>query len=807
MRESYNDRSTDQIKADVKKEFEKNDSIFIRDDQEIYSAWLNVIKRYRDEVLNSNRLVMKERYIVWKDWKPIIFRSWNEYWKAAKRFFTEAYNKIVDLHNNVKWWIKITSSSENKRLINDVSDKINKAEDAALQKIADYCNPMQEWDNASYHSSVVRDNQWRPKVNNWQIERQKPLFTQSKDWTITFTDRTNPLKIHQALGNLFRNKDKVYKIDYSKCTNQNIKNKMQSLIWWLSCWIKYDNNSKTYVLTDKTWKILSNRALVREWVTLKQDTIIESQARDNEWPWMTDDERSSLDNIRSSSEAFAFNADNYRYYEQYSAKHGNICSSYAYWVVSDILAKKWCCFSAPEVSAWDIANSSHINWKFSINTIDNDNPQQQIVDAPAGTFLTVKYDRTSHQERWVSHVMVSLGNGVYTDLFGPHIRKIDFKSETKFSWKKFTYWWWSYTLTNESRLMSPILRNFPSGSNQTINWEDLTPNEFADQVQKSTWANINYIRSLIASQNNISADKFWDKVDSLSIRIISKTSSELELENNEWSNDVANDFLNSLKDNKAAIMRNYPNLTDHEYDEIAERAMWILYQESNAGDSYTYWWIAWFGWKEWRIPVLWAWISLVKWIKWEERSRWYTQIKFNQIFSQSDKEYLRSFGINNGSDLTDARKCWIATMVWLIRKYYDYIVPMKSEPFWRNDAEIIELTFNNKEYGVRNPRGKNITESIARGKPLRELGWRPRTEAEIQAKIKEWSDKNWWIAKQEIIIRKWITNDNEFFDFLYYARNQPSQIKYWTATPSRNTYIAQSRWFINQHTNGGTSVA
>ena len=789
MRESYNDRSTDQIRADVKKEFEKNDSIRIRDDQEIYSAWLNIIKKYRDEVLNSNRLVMKERYIVWKDWKPVIFRSWNEYWKAAKKYFTEAYNKIVNLHNNVKWWIKFTSDAEDDKIIKDVAMKINKAEDDALKKIADYCNPMQEWNNASYHSSVVRDNKWNVKVKNWEVERQKPLFTQSKDGTLTFTDRSNPLRVDQALGNLFRNKDKVYKIDYSKCTNQNIKTKIQGIIWWLTCWIKYDSKTKTYVLTDKTWKILSNRALVREWVTLKQDTIIESQARDNKWEWMTDEERSSLDNIRSTSEAFAFDANNYRYYEQYSVKHGDICASYAYWIVSDILAKKWCCFNAPEVDAREISSSSYIKWKFNINRIDDNNPQQQIVNAPAGTFLTMRFDWTRARKSWVSHVMVSLWNWVYTDLFWPHIRKIDFKSGTKFSWNKFTYWWKSFTLTEDARLISPNIWNFSTWSLQTINWEDLTPDEFANQVQQSTWANINYIKSLIANQNNISADRFWNKAESLSVRIISKTATDLELQNEEWSNDVANDFLNSLKDNKSVIMRHYPNLTNHEYDEIAKRAMWILYQESNAGDSTRY------KWKEAAHSTHFSDI-------WGDWSRWYTQIKFNQIFSQGEKEYLKSFDINNWNDLTDARKCWIATMVWLIRKYYDYIVPMKSDPFWRNDAEVIELTFNEKEYGVRNIRGKNITESIARGKPLSELGWRPRTEAEIQAKIKEWSDKHWWIAKQEVIVREWITNDDDFFDFLYYARNQPSQIKYWTATPSRNTYIAQSNRYVWQHTNG-----
>ena len=89
-------------------------------------------------------------------------------------------------------------------------------------------DPVGNESNEVTDSSVVRDNQWNVRVNNWEIVRQKPLYTQSADWTLTLTDRTNPIKIHQALGNLFKDKDKVYRIDYSKCTNQKIKDKMQN---------------------------------------------------------------------------------------------------------------------------------------------------------------------------------------------------------------------------------------------------------------------------------------------------------------------------------------------------------------------------------------------------------------------------------------------------------------------------------------------------------------------------------------------------------------------------------------------------
>lgn len=799
MAETYSNRDINQIKNDVRDEFKKIDSFWVRDDKEIYTAWLSVIERYKNQVLNSDKLINKERYITWKDWKPIIFKSGNEYQQAAEKYFIEAYNKIVDLHNNVEWWIKLTSDTTDEKIIADVAKKIDKAENDALMKIEKYCNPMQQWDNESYYSSVTKDKQWNVKVDKkWEVMIQKPMFNQSPDWTMTFTDRSNPLKIHQVLSGLFNDKNKIYKIDYSKCTNTKIKNKMQNIIWSLSCWIKYDKSSQTYLLTDKTWKIISNRALVWEGVTIKQDTILENKP-DNSL--LTKDEQESLKNLRSTSEAFKFDANNYRYYEQYSANNKtSICSSYAYWVVSDILAKKWCCFTATEVDAWNIANSSNIKRNFSINEIDKNNPKQQILNAPAGSFLTVRFKWTSARTSGVSHVMVSLWNGVYTDLFGPRIRKIDFKSETKFSWNTFYHWWKSYAITEDARLISPNIWSFPEWSEQTMSGKNITPNNFVEQVHETTWANKNYIRSLIASQNNIREDQFWVKANNLSIKIITKEVRNLELKNKEWSSNVAENFLDSLKDYKPNIMNHYPNLTNNEYDEIAKRAVGILYQESKAWDSEKYHlkedvlhgnstWAA----------ILRGAISIYRWG--EEFSRWYTQIKFDQIFSQNDKKYLKTFGINSWSDLKDVIKCWIATIIWLIGNYFRSILPMKTDPFRKNDAEIIHTTFND-----------GTSEDIARWKVFRQADGtrRARTEEEIQTKINEWWKKHWWIKEQKTVIRKWLSTDDDFFNMLYYTRNKPSQISFWTATPNQNKYMARASWFINEHLedpNNWTSVA
>jgi hypothetical protein len=55
--------------------------------------------------------------------------------------------------------MNLTSSAENRRIINQVATDIDEAENEALKKIKLICNPKQENLNAEEESSVVRDNQ------------------------------------------------------------------------------------------------------------------------------------------------------------------------------------------------------------------------------------------------------------------------------------------------------------------------------------------------------------------------------------------------------------------------------------------------------------------------------------------------------------------------------------------------------------------------------------------------------------------------------------------------------------------------
>lgn len=258
---------------------------------------------------------------------------------------------------------------------------------------------------------------------------------------------------------------------------------------------------------------------------------------------------------------------------------------------------------------------------------------------------------------------------------------------------------------------------------------------------------------------------------------------------NEDSNEVAKDFLASIENHKSEIMNHYPDITEYEYNEIAKRSIWILYQESKAGDAESYWHRI--KWKEWWVH--WFAIEVYKWITWEPRSRWYTQIKYETLFNQDDKEFLKNFEITSGEDFTDPKKCWIWTMVWLISNYLNIIVPMKSDPFWTNDAEITRIRFKNgKMEDVA--KWRNVTIQEENGTT------RLRTEEDIQNDIKKWSDSNWGIDRQETITRPWFSEEN-FFDALYYTWNRPFEIKYWTITFVKGGYAAKCMDHVSQHLN------
>lgn len=299
----YRNRSYDRIKRDVERRFEeiedKDENLIIhyRDDQQILRAWRELADRYKKQMLSAKHLlVKKDQYIVDKNWKAVLFKKWNEYWKAAEKFIDEAIKKFKNKHDNLKW-MKITSSEENRRWIREVSIDLDEAENDALFKIQEYCNPMQESKNAEYHSSIVKskkwffDFEWTPVVKDGKIETQQPMYNlDNKTWYLTFTSRCNPLSFDNAVSWLYdymrkkkNGKYPWFKIDYSKCKNEKVKQKMKKGTGSYAGDLYYDNDKKKcYIIWNNGSIIEATKIWIYEWVMMKRQEIFVDEAREKE---------------------------------------------------------------------------------------------------------------------------------------------------------------------------------------------------------------------------------------------------------------------------------------------------------------------------------------------------------------------------------------------------------------------------------------------------------------------------------------------------------------------------------------------
>lgn len=242
----YQDKSVDHIKEDVKNKFkdiEKGKWLPERDDQEIYSAAIDTINAYIQEIKAT-----KEVYEPW-----------------ALKEFSDLKKEFANTHNTLKG-NRICTKNENKALINDVANKIDNAEKVVLERLA----------RNRKHKEISNANK--------KLEKQEGksffIFDKNTDQYI-FTAESNKPTIHTVLWKFFREDTNIYTIDYSQCKNQRIKNKMIDLLGGISkCLIKYNKRSWTYNLINN-WKILPERALIWEGVSLKtaESNMVEAQAK------------------------------------------------------------------------------------------------------------------------------------------------------------------------------------------------------------------------------------------------------------------------------------------------------------------------------------------------------------------------------------------------------------------------------------------------------------------------------------------------------------------------------------------------
>lgn len=241
MGEIYENKSNDTIRQDIKEELKNNRNFLKMDKEKIHDAWKNVIQNYISQLENRDL-----RFNNWKRWvsegRLMESAKLNKiealrYFKGVEEDFDNKYNDILDKYRDSRMYMLLSTTKD--KLINNISDLIDKTEEEALKRIRIACE-----------------------------QNGKPLY-ESQNWILKLTNRTNPLKINQVLNNVWIEDDKVYLIDYSGCTNTKIKNSVRKTTWWwYSCFIKYDKTTQTYSLTNQAWNIISNKAFVWEWVKI-----------------------------------------------------------------------------------------------------------------------------------------------------------------------------------------------------------------------------------------------------------------------------------------------------------------------------------------------------------------------------------------------------------------------------------------------------------------------------------------------------------------------------------------------------------
>ena len=258
----------------VNKEFKKienKNGIWYRDDQEIRNAWWNICETLINQIKKDKTMV---------------------YWPWALQPLTNLANTLKREHNAMKWMKLITNNADK---IYQIAQRIDEAERQTLERL--------QMNRTTQNSrDIVKKSEEKDKKN--------PMFTMELDnanketGNIVFTKASNPVKIHTALEWLFDNTDKVYQIDYSKCTNQKIKNKMTTLIWGQTCYLRYDEWQKTYTIRDKYGNWIYDRALIREWVKLIPDWVRkwwayqeQKKMEENLWKESAENEDNNIKNM------------------------------------------------------------------------------------------------------------------------------------------------------------------------------------------------------------------------------------------------------------------------------------------------------------------------------------------------------------------------------------------------------------------------------------------------------------------------------------------------------------------------------
>lgn len=147
----YQDRSITTIKSDVEKAFKKLDKLWYRDDQEIIQAGINICRAYKAAIRADKSL---------------------NYWKRALEPFTKLEEDFSKERKNLKGTKLFT---ENKKVINDIANRIDNAEKIVLERLR---RNNRHKKNNRYELKGRKTN--RKKIFQFQWKNRSVYFYKSK---------------------------------------------------------------------------------------------------------------------------------------------------------------------------------------------------------------------------------------------------------------------------------------------------------------------------------------------------------------------------------------------------------------------------------------------------------------------------------------------------------------------------------------------------------------------------------------------------------------------------------------------------
>ena len=210
------------------------------------------INKYSDVFKNAEKYLYQRIKVIDEalksDWRD------NDTWAYKKlSLLKDSIQRSKEKQEDAIW----CQDSHIQRMINEVAVRIDDAENIFFEHLESIKNKR-----AEFEKQGILD-----KKGNVIIK--KKLYDVWRFGEMKLTKDINPMKIHEAFQKLLNTDGTAYKIDYTNCTNKNIKDKMTTLIGGNECRVQFNKETGTYLIRDKEWKEYdTQRVLIWEWVEI-----------------------------------------------------------------------------------------------------------------------------------------------------------------------------------------------------------------------------------------------------------------------------------------------------------------------------------------------------------------------------------------------------------------------------------------------------------------------------------------------------------------------------------------------------------